>query len=86
MYLPMLINSTQQLLRIIKYEKIIGFTKEALEAYFSRQWEKAIMMFGELSKIDGNKVFAKMFIERCRDLSQAPPQDGWDGVWQMTKK
>ena len=58
----------------------------ALEAYRSRNWEKAIGMFGEILRDYPEDGPTQVFIQRCWDLIEQPPDSEWDGVYVMKTK
>ena len=59
---------------------------EALSAYRSGQWEKALGLFEELSKRFPGDGPARTYLERSRTYSANPPEGEWDGVWVMLTK
>jgi adenylate cyclase len=59
---------------------------EALETYRSAQWETAIGMFGELLREFPNDGPTRVFVQRCWDLIENPPEGDWDGVFVMKAK
>jgi adenylate cyclase len=58
----------------------------ALEAYRSAQWETAIGMFGELLRDFPDDGPTRVFVQRCWDLIENPPEGEWDGVFVMETK
>lgn len=58
----------------------------ALEAYRSARWETAIGMFGELLRDYPDDGPTRIFIQRCWDLIEQPPEGEWDGVYVMKTK
>jgi adenylate cyclase len=58
----------------------------AMEAYRSAQWETAIGMFGELLRDYPEDGPTRVFIQRCWDLIEEPPEGEWDGVFVMRSK
>ncbi len=59
---------------------------EALEAYRSGQWETAIGQFGEILKDYPDDGPTRVFVQRCWDLIEEPPEEEWDGVYVMKSK
>lgn len=57
-----------------------------LEAYRSAQWETAIGMFGELLRDFPDDGPTRVFVQRCWDYIENPPEGEWDGVFVMTGK
>ena len=68
------------------HTKLISATNEALNAYFAGKWREAERLFGELAKIDKNKLYSHVFIDRCRYFQKHKSPPNWAGVWQMHEK
>lgn len=63
---------------------IIEQFNRALEFYRSCRWGEALRLFEEnAGKGDGP---SEVFAERCREYSQDPPEEGWDGIYVMKVK
>ena len=61
--------------------------EEALAAYFNRDWETAISLFkraSELELYEHNP--SRIFIQRCKEMREEPPQEDWNGVFVMEQK
>jgi adenylate cyclase len=58
----------------------------AMEAYRSAQWETAIGMFGELLRDFPEDGPTRVFVQRCWELIEEPPEGEWDGVFVMRSK
>jgi adenylate cyclase len=59
---------------------------EGLNAYKHQQWDQALALFKEASKLPLDDRPSKMYIKRCRDYQQNPPPENWDGVYVMKTK
>jgi adenylate cyclase len=59
---------------------------KGLEEYRSGQWERALRTFEELTLVYPQDAPSRIFIERCHDLLQQPPEGAWDGVYVMKTK
>lgn len=66
-------------------ERIVRFS-EALTAYRRQQWRDAIELFTAIKEKFPDDGPAEIFIERSRELMEAPPQRDWDGVYDMKTK
>ena len=54
--------------------------------YYDRgKWDKATRAFKEALALNPNAQLAKLYIDRCEQLTTAPPNN-WTGVWVMTAK
>jgi adenylate cyclase len=60
----------------------LGIFAQAREAYRSRDWKKAVALFGKLE----DDPLAALYLSRCRSLEQAPPPADWDGVFELKQK
>jgi adenylate cyclase len=58
----------------------------ALDAYRSQHWETAIGLFGELLRDFPEDRPTRLFVQRCWDLIERPPEGAWDGVFVMEAK
>lgn len=68
--------------RIAEREYELGF-----ELYLSRNWEKAIEHFQNVSKIlQREDVSSHLLIKRCESLFKNPPPVDWNGVYTRTSK
>jgi adenylate cyclase len=86
-------------MRPVNIYELVGFRSEseallpklerfhkALEIYRSAQWETAIGMFGELLRDFPDDGPTRVFVQRCWDLIENPPEGEWDGVFVMKAK
>jgi len=55
---------------------------QAFRLYKDQQWDQAMAAF---SGMEDDSV-AKMYLKRCQEMKQNPPDEGWDGVFKMTTK
>ena len=69
-----------------KWEGHIKTFEEGLANYKQGLWGDAILSFRKVLEIHPGDYPSEMYIERCENLNQNPPEDGWDGVYTMTKK
>ena len=58
----------------------------AFRMYHERRWEQAINEFNQDIGFDMNDQTSQLYIKRCRDYMNEPPDDSWDGVFTMTTK
>jgi adenylate cyclase len=58
----------------------------ALELFEKRDWEKALKQFKEVQKLIPGDGPAEFFIKRCLQYKRKPPEDSWDGVFNLTTK
>ena len=70
-------------------EKLSGFVSafdEGLAKYTQYQWDEAISCFKKAIEIRSGDPPSELYIKRCNEFKENPPEDGWDGVYTMTKK
>jgi len=60
----------------------LGIFERARAAYQQRDWETAMGMFAKLA----GEPLAKLYAARCQSLSQNPPPEDWDGVFELKDK
>ena len=69
-----------------KREGYIKTFEEGLANYKQGLWDDAILSFRRVLEIHPGDYPSEMYMGRCENLKQNPPEDGWDGVYTMTKK
>lgn len=60
--------------------------QKALRHYYSRNWQAALSAFNEILIRNKNDKAAAEFVTRCRYYQTSPPDENWDGSWQMKTK
>jgi adenylate cyclase len=66
--------------------KLAAVFHEALENFEKRLWKTASDGFKEALSVIPEDPPSKIYIERCEQFLMAPPEDGWDGVYNLTSK
>jgi adenylate cyclase len=69
-----------------RYSDLIGRFEKGLEAYRSGQWKTAIEIFEDLARDHPQDGPSHVFLRRCHDLIEQPPEGRWDGVYAMREK
>jgi len=69
----------------IHRDRVERFQK-GLEKYRSGEWERALETFEELTTDYPQDAPSHIFIKRCQDMLEQPPQGAWDGVYVMKTK
>lgn len=73
----------------------LGVYDEAMKNYLAQNWDKAIELFEEASRLEPNRpelnpyaptTPSVVFIERTVSMKANPPGEDWDGVFVMTSK
>ena len=60
--------------------------EEAMEAYKSQEWQKALQGFEATLDIYPTDRVSQVYRSRCGIFAANPPPEDWDGVWVMTHK
>ncbi|NQU02735.1 MAG: adenylate/guanylate cyclase domain-containing protein [Syntrophaceae bacterium] len=69
-----------------KWSDFVRVFDEGLVKYKQCQWDDAIACFQNATEIRSGDPPSELYIKRCRELKDNPPEIGWDGVYTMTKK
>jgi len=57
-----------------------------LDYFEKRDWAKAIEGFNEALAIKPGDVPSTIYLDRLKQFSVTPPDDSWDGVYNLTSK
>jgi len=60
--------------------------EKGLDAYKNRQWDTGIEKFQKVLEVIPADLPSKLYIKRCMELKDTPPQEDWDGVCTMLTK
>jgi adenylate cyclase len=64
----------------------LGEFRDGLERYRKRAFGSASKHFSRVLEFNPADAVAKLYIERCGQLTANPPPDDWAGVWVMDSK
>ncbi len=67
-------------------EKYMAEFSAGFTAYKNQHWDEAISHFKICLKIYSDDTVAPVFIHRCEHFKRTPPEQGWNGVWQVFEK
>lgn len=59
---------------------------QALSLFEQRDWNAAARIFGKALEKHPNDRPSLLYQKRCRQYLQAPPEDDWDGVYNLNEK
>lgn len=62
-----------------------GF-EQGLTAYRAGRWEEALADFEEITANHANDPPSRVYLQRCRELLDQPPEGVWDGIYVMKTK
>jgi adenylate cyclase len=66
--------------------KLVESFHKALDHFENRSWKKAAAGFKETLAIYPDDQPSKIFRERSMEFNKKPPDDSWDGVYNLTSK
>ena len=61
-------------------------TRDALDAYISRNWDESISLFETIKKNFPTDGIPDVFITRCNEYKANPPDAAWQGVFEAKVK
>jgi adenylate cyclase len=64
----------------------LGKFNDGVEYYIEAKWDSAIKMFSNVLNLNPKDKCSEMYLDRCKNLRERPPQGKWDGIWIMTTK
>ncbi|MDR2177370.1 MAG: CHASE2 domain-containing protein [Treponema sp.] len=67
-------------------EDAVKTWEEALALYEKRQFSAAGELFGSIAAQNEKDGAARLYAEKCRSYTAAPPPDSWDGVNNLSEK
>ncbi|MCL2229845.1 MAG: CHASE2 domain-containing protein [Treponema sp.] len=67
-------------------KKLVKVFHEALENFEKRNWDEAAKGFHEALSIKPDDTPSIIYIDRLKQFSLTPPDDSWDGVYNLTSK
>lgn len=72
-------------------EQLITIFQKAQTFYYERNWKEAITLFKKtesLEKMNPGKLTnpSRVFLSRCREMKDNPPDKDWDGIWNLIQK
>jgi len=66
--------------------KLVQIFHAALDCFEQRDWKQAAAGFKEALAVKADDNPSQKYLERCENFMQKPPQDNWDGVYNLTEK
>ncbi|MFZ5952901.1 MAG: cache domain-containing protein [Candidatus Rifleibacteriota bacterium] len=66
--------------------QISEMTEQALNLYLNRRWREAYSAFQQILEKFNDDYIAEIYMNRCRELSDYPPGQNWDGVFRVQIK
>jgi len=69
-----------------RYADLLAMFEGGLQAYRAQRWDFAVDLFDTILQVYPDDKPSKVFLTRCREFMQAPPEAGWDGVFLMKSK
>jgi adenylate cyclase len=66
--------------------ELVRLSEEGLTKFEERDWAAAAAAFEAVLKHAPDDGPAKVYLRRCEDFRSAPPDENWDGVFNLTVK
>jgi adenylate cyclase len=60
--------------------------KIAFAAYVKKDWSAGLSLFQKLVSENLDDKLCQIYVDRCRDYQQNPPDASWDGGYQFHEK
>ena len=60
--------------------------KTAFVAYVKKDWSVGLSLFQKLARENPNDKLSQIYVDRCREYQQNPPDASWDGGCQFHEK
>ncbi|MFA4915567.1 MAG: adenylate/guanylate cyclase domain-containing protein [Syntrophales bacterium] len=67
-------------------DEFVRLFEDGLARYKEGKWDEAQAAFHEVLKVRPGDPSSELYIKRCQELKEIPPEVPWDGVFTMTKK
>ncbi len=66
--------------------QMLAHYQKGIELYRNRQWREAIQCFEKALESVPDDCPSQLYIKRCREFIQIPPEQEWDGTYHMSSK
>ncbi len=60
--------------------------EEGLSHYQHREWDTAIVCFRQALRLKPHDGPSRIYLLRCQEFRNNPPDDDWDGVFRLRSK
>ena len=67
-------------------QKVIAYYSKGLQAYRNRDWRQAAAWYKKALQIEPDDGPSRTMLKRILDFSQAPPDESWDGSFDIRTK
>jgi class 3 adenylate cyclase len=67
-------------------KELVAIFHEALDNFEKRDWKQAGVGFGKALALKADDSPSKIYYERAVEFSKKPPNNAWDGVYNLTSK
>lgn len=65
---------------------VIDYYHKGREYYINHKFALALNQFAKVLQIDSHNKAAKLHMQRCQHFFSHPPEEDWDGVWDLKTK
>jgi len=86
------ISGSNESIRVFEYlterkneqiKGILDYYHAGLKLFEQRKWEEAGAYFRQCLKMKENDIPSQIFLQRCKDFIYVPPEDKWDGTYEV---
>jgi adenylate cyclase len=70
----------------IQTREILQYFGEGYRLYLAQNWDWAMNQFRQVLQINGEDAPARLYLFRCQEFLENPPEAGWDGVYSVKSK
>lgn len=67
-------------------KQTMSYLNEGLTYYYAQDWHEAEGTFKDLSKLTDYPGISAIYLERIEQLKQNPPDENWDGSYELQQK
>jgi adenylate cyclase len=65
---------------------VLVLYNEGLDNYRMKKWQEAMACFEKAISMNEGDGLSRLYLERCQEFLENPPEESWDGVWVMKSK
>lgn len=69
-----------------RLNEVLNIFQKGIGLYRQGTWDEAIKMFTEALRLNPTDGLSQIYLDRCRYFLKNPPEENWDGVWEMKTK
>ena len=70
----------------IKTRETLEYFREGYRLYRDQNWDWAMNQFRQVLQINSEDAPARLYLFRCQEFLENPPERGWDGIYSVKSK